>query len=472
MRSGSTCFANSYVILTRLSSSKVSPGYGVETAKSRTWVGFMSRGMIPSRRPNDKVQPMQDDRTQYSDSGDIATDVSQRIAMVRHFASTGQLPFFQQIDSVTPPTVSVAGRECVLLGSNSYIGLSKHPDVIAASVKATEDFGAGTTGSRLLNGTYSLHVALEQQIAKWLGREGAVVFTTGYQTNVGTIQGLLGPDCLAVVDSYVHASIRDGVRLSRAVEAKFAHNDAASLAAALRSHAGTQFRRVLVLVDSLYSMEGSTAPLERIIDICKNAGALLMVDEAHGIGVFGPTGGGLTQRNGVAKDVDIVMGSLSKSIGGLGGFIAASRDFIDEIRLSARSFWFSTSATPGAMAAASAAVEIIRSDEGSDRRSRLERNSRLMREALAPLDVALLQSDEHSPDWSPIIPIRLFDEMRTALSWNQLRDAGVFVTPAIYPAVPIGKPILRVCMTSELSEGDVLSSAELLAKELSWALAD
>ena len=130
MRSGSTCFANSHVSLTRLSSSKVSPAYSVETAKSRTWVGFMSRGMIPSRRPNDKVQLMQDDRTQYSDSGDIATDVSQRIAMVRHFASTGQLPFFQQIDSVTPPTVGVAGRECVLLGSNSYIGLSKHPDVI------------------------------------------------------------------------------------------------------------------------------------------------------------------------------------------------------------------------------------------------------------------------------------------------------------------------------------------------------
>src|SRR6478736_4362664 len=240
MRSGSTCFANSYVSLTRLSSSKVSPAYGVETAKSRTWVGFMGRGMIASRRPNDKVQLMQDDGMQYSDSGDIATDVSQRIAMVRHFASTGQLPFFQQIDSVTPPTVSVAGRECVLLGSNSYIGLSKHPDVIAASVKATEDFGSGTTGSRLLNGTYSLHVALEQQIARGLGREGAVVFTTGYQTNVGTIQGLLGPDCLAVVDSYVHASIRDGVRLSQAVEAKFAHNDAASLAAPLRRTSSTR----------------------------------------------------------------------------------------------------------------------------------------------------------------------------------------------------------------------------------------
>jgi 8-amino-7-oxononanoate synthase len=431
----------------------------------------MGRGTIASCRPNDKVQLMQNDGMQYSDSGDIATDVSQRIAMVRHFASTGQLPFFQQIDSVTPPTVSVAGRECVLLGSNSYIGLSKHPDVIAASVKATEDFGAGTTGSRLLNGTYSLHVALEQQIAKWLGREGAVVFTTGYQTNVGTIQGLLGPDCLAVVDSYVHASIRDGVRLSQAVEARFAHNDLASLAAALRSHAGTPFRRILVLVDSLYSMEGSTAPLERIIAVCKDAGAMLMVDEAHGVGVFGPTGAGLAERNGVAQEIDILMGSLSKAIGGLGGFIAASQDIVDEIRLSARSFWFSTSGTPGSMAAAAAAIEVIQGDDGRERRRRLERNARLIREVLAPLDVALHRPDELSPDWSPIIPIRLFDELRTALSWHKLRDAGIFVTPAIYPAVPLGKPILRVCMTSELSREEVLWCADLLTEELSWALA-
>lgn len=409
--------------------------------------------------------------TEYAETGDIAKDVGQRIAMVRHFASTGQLPFFQQIDPGVPPRVDVRGHECVLLGSNSYIGLSTHPSVIAASVSATQNFGTGTTGSRLLNGTYPVHVALEQQLAMWLGHEDAVVFTTGYQTNVGAIQGLLGPDCLAVVDSYAHASIRDGVRLSQAVEAKFAHNDVASLAAALHSHAETPFRRKLVLVDSLYSMEGSTAPLEQIVAVCKEAGALLMVDEAHGIGVFGPTGAGLAERNGVAQDVDILMGSLSKAIGGLGGFIASSQDIVDEIRLSARSFWFSTSGTPASMAAATAAIEVIRGEEGRERRERLERNARLMRRSLEPLDVVLHRPDELSPDWSPIIPIRLFDELRTALSWNKLRDAGVFVTPAIYPAVPLGKPILRVCMTSELSEEEVIWCAEVLTKELSWALA-
>lgn len=415
--------------------------------------------------------PTENDQAEFSESGDIAKDVGQRIAMVRHFASTGQLPFFQEIESVASPRVTVGGHECLLLGSNSYIGLSTHPSVIAASVKAAEEFGTGTTGSRLLNGTYSLHVALEQQISSWLGHEEALVFTTGYQTNVGTIQGLLGPDCLAVVDSLAHASIRDGVRLSRAVEAKFTHNDAASLAEALNSHADTPFRRILVLVDSLYSMEGSTAPLERIVSVCRDAGALLMVDEAHGIGVFGPTGAGLTEHSGVAQDVDILMGSMSKAIGGLGGFVASSRDIIDEIRLSARSFWFSTSGTPSSMAAAAAAIDIIRSDEGSRRRSQLERNARLMRKALEPLDVALHRPDELSPDWSPIIPIRLFDELRTALSWNKLRDAGIFVTPAIYPAVPLGKPILRVCMTSELSEEDVLWCADVLMRELSWAMA-
>lgn len=255
---------------------------------------------------------MDHDLQEFAETGDIAKDVGQRIELVRHFASTGQLPFFQQIDSVDTPRVGIRGRQCVLLGSNSYIGLSTHPDVVAAAVEATNEFGTGTTGSRLLNGTYRLHVALEQQIAAWLGHEEALVFTTGYQTNVGTIQALLGDDCLAVVDSLAHASIRDGVRLSRAVEAKFEHNDAESLAATLRSHAGTRYHRILVIVDSLYSMEGSTAPLERIIDACKDAGALLMVDEAHGIGVFGPTGGGLTQRNEVAKDVDILMGRCRK----------------------------------------------------------------------------------------------------------------------------------------------------------------
>lgn len=412
-----------------------------------------------------------DNTRTFSETGDIAADVSERVAMARHFSSIGKNPFFQPIDSVDPPRVGVRGSQCVLLGSNSYIGLSTHPDVTAASIGATQEFGVGTTGSRLLNGTYSLHVALERQIADWLGHDDALVFTTGYQTNVGTIQGLLGPDCLAVMDSYVHASIRDGVHLSRAVEARFDHNDVASLVEALHSHAGTSFRRILVLVDSLYSMEGSTAPLEQIIEVCKEAGALLMVDEAHGIGVFGPTGAGLSERSSLAEHIDIVMGSLSKAIGGLGGFIAGSQDIIDEIRMSARSLWFSTSGTPASMASAAAAINVIRGDEGHKRRRKLERNSRLMREALRPLDVELHRPSDDSPDWSPIIPIRLFDELRTVLSWNNLKDNGVFVTPAIYPAVPLGKPILRVCMTSELTDDDIHQCADVLANELSWALA-
>jgi 8-amino-7-oxononanoate synthase len=218
-------------------------------------------------------------------------------------------------------------------------------------------------------------------------------------------------------------------------------------------------------------MEGSTAPLEQIIDLCKDAGALLMVDEAHGMGVFGPTGAGLSELTGVAADIDVLMGSLSKAIGGLGGFITGSQDIVDEIRFSARSLWFSTSGTPGAMAAAAAAIDLIRGDEGRKRRKLLERNARLMREALRPLNVELHRPNDRSPDWSPIIPIRLSDELRTAHSWNNLRDAGVFVTPAIYPAVPLGKPILRVCMTSELSEDEVRWCADVLTEQLSWALA-
>jgi 8-amino-7-oxononanoate synthase len=411
---------------------------------------------------------MNDPNVQFLESGDISKDVGQRVAMMRYFREVGQLPFFRRIDAVDAPRVNVEGSDCVLLGSNSYVGLATHPEVVAASVKATQDFGVGTTGSRLLNGTYRMHTEIERSLADWMGKEDAVLFTTGYQTNVGTLQGLLGPDCLAVVDSYAHASIRDGVRLSRAVEEKFAHNDLDSLVEALRAHAGTAFRRTMVIVDSLYSMEGSTAPLEQISAVCKEHGALLFVDEAHGLGVFGETGAGLAEHAGVREKADILMGSLSKSAGSLGGFIAASQDLVDEVRLSARAFWFSTSGTPGAIAAAAASIEIIRSQEGKERRERLERNSRLMRALLAPLDVALHRADTRSPDWSPIIPIRLRDELRTALTWNRLKDQGLFVTPAIYPAVPLGKPILRVCMNSELSEQDVRECAALLHAELSW----
>ena len=262
------------------------------------------------------------DEQTFSVTGDISTNVSERVAMARHFSSIGQMPFFQEISSVNPPHVGVRGRQCVLLGSNSYIGLSTHPDVIAAAVRATEEFGTGTTGSRLLNGTYSLHVALEKKIADWLGHDDAVVFTTGYQTNVGTIQGLIGSDCLAVVDSYAHASIRDGVRLSRAVEERFDHNDvASSKPTVLQRHSGTRFRRSPGPRPLADSMEGSTACSADRSSTCARAeGAMLMVDEAHGIGVFWIRPAPNVELTGAAQDIDAPMAFTVEVIGGLGGF--------------------------------------------------------------------------------------------------------------------------------------------------------
>src|SRR4051795_9912401 len=265
------------------------------------------------------------------------------------------------------------GRETIMLGSNNYLGLTGDPRVKAASRDALERYGTALTGSRFMNGTIPLHVELEREIADWMGTEDALVFTTGYQVNLGTIGTILGPGDTVICDSGDHASILDGCRLSGAKLRPFRHNQMDKLDKMLERAAGDG-GGVLVVVDGVFSMEGDVCDLPRIVELCRAHGARLMVDEAHGAGVLGARGAGASGRLGVDRDVDLRMGTFSKSLASCGGFIAGTHEVIDYLRVTSRAFIFSASAFPAAVGAALAALRVIRA-EGPELFARLLANA-------------------------------------------------------------------------------------------------
>src|SRR4051795_12828906 len=272
------------------------------------------------------------------------------------------LPYFRLIESQAGPVVELEGRETIMLGSNNYLGLTGDERVKAASRDALEKYGTALTGSRFMNGTIPLHVELEREIADWMGTEDALVFTTGYQANLGTIGTILGPGDTVICDSGDHASILDGCRLSGAKLRPFRHNQMDKLDRMLE-RAVSDGGGVLVIVDGVFSMEGDVCPLPEILERTERHGARLMVDEAHAVGVLGPTGAGTCELFGLEGEVDLRMGTFSKSLASCGGFIAGPSEVIDFLRVSSRSFIFSASAVPAAVGAALAALRVVR-DEG------------------------------------------------------------------------------------------------------------
>ncbi len=271
------------------------------------------------------------------------------------------LPYFRLLTSQAGPVVEMEGRETIMLGSNNYLGLTGDERVKQAARDALETYGTGVTGSRLLNGTTPLHVELERELAEWMGTEDAIVFSTGYQSNLGTIGTILGPDDTVVVDSGDHASILDGCRLSGAKLRPFRHNRMDKLEKMLQ-RAAEDGGGVLVVVDGVFSMEGDVCDLPRIVELCKAYGARLMVDEAHGAGVLGARGAGACELFGLEDEVDLRMGTFSKSLASCGGFVVGPADVIEYLRISSRSFVFSASAVPAAVGAALEALRVIRSD--------------------------------------------------------------------------------------------------------------
>jgi 8-amino-7-oxononanoate synthase len=355
------------------------------------------------------------------------------------------LPYFRVLEGPAGPTVEMEGRQRIMLGGNNYLGLTGDDRVKQAARDALEKYGTGMTGSRFMNGTLDMHLELERELADWMGTEDALVFTTGYLANTGAIATLLGPTDTVICDAGDHASILDAVSMSRARIRPYRHNRLDKLETMLeRSEADGG--GVLVVVDGVFSMEGDLAPVPEIAALCRHHGARLMVDEAHGIGVLGERGVGACEAYGVEDEVDLRMGTFSKSLASCGGFIAGPGDVIDFLRVQSRSFMFTAAAVPAAIGAAQGALRIIRSEEGPELMARVLDNARYLHSGLAGLGYRVMEPTT-MPDGSelltPIVPVLVGDDWQAVLLWKALYDAGVYVNVALYPAVQRGGALLR-----------------------------
>jgi 8-amino-7-oxononanoate synthase len=358
------------------------------------------------------------------------------------------------------------GRDRLMLGSNNYLGLTGDARVKAAAREALEQYGTGLTGSRLMNGTTPLHQELEEEIAGWLGTEDALVFTTGYQANVGCLSGILSAEDTVIADSGDHASILDGCKLSGARLRPFRHNRLHKLEQMLERAAGDG-GGVLVVVDGVYSMEGDVCDVASVAELCDAHGARLMVDEAHGIGVLGETGAGTSELFGVQDQVDLRMGTFSKSLASCGGLIAGSAEVIDFLRISSRAFLFSAAAVPAAVAAALAAVRICRSAEGPELFARVLDNARYLHAGLRELGYQVVEPTSLPAVGeviTPIVPVVIGDDLQTAQLWKALWDAGLYTNVALYPAVPPGGSLIRTSVMASHEREHLDRALEVFAK--------
>jgi 8-amino-7-oxononanoate synthase len=357
------------------------------------------------------------------------------------------LPYFRLIESEAGPLMEIEGHEKVMLGSNNYLGLTGDARVKDAARDALERYGTGLTGSRFMNGTTPLHAELEGELADWMGTEDTLVFTTGYQANVGCIGTILQPGDTVVCDSGDHASILDGCRLSGAKLRPFRHNQMEKLDRML-DRAAEDGGGILVVVDGVFSMEGDIAPLTEIVERCKSHGARLMVDEAHAVGVLGARGAGTCELFGLEDAVDLRMGTFSKSLASCGGFIAGDAEVIEFLKISARSFMFSASAVPAAVGAALGALRVIRTD-GAELMAKLLDNSRYLRDGLRGLGLRVVEPGtlpDGSEATTPVVPVVVGEDWQAVLLWKALYDAGVYTNVALHPAVPPGGALLRTSL--------------------------
>ena len=345
----------------------------------------------------------------------------------------GHYLFYREIESPQDPVVTMEGQKVVMLGSMNYLGLTSHPKVKEAAIRATQKYGTGCAGSRLLNGTLDVHVHLEDRLAQFMKREASLVFSTGYGVNVGVLSCLLGRRDVAILDSMDHASILDGVRLSFAKQLKFRHNEPGDLEKKLELIDPEKGK--LIAVEGVYSMEGDVAPLAEIARLKKKYDARLFVDEAHSLGVFGDNGRGVAEHFGIEDEVDLVMGTFSKSLATVGGFIAGPFDVIDYIKHNARAQIFTAAIPPSAVAAVEAALDIIESEP--ERREKLWENTEYMRVELEGLGFETCGSA------SPIISLLVGEDAATFQMAMRLQEEGVFVNPVMTPAVPAGQSMIR-----------------------------
>ena len=347
-------------------------------------------------------------------------------------------PYFSALTSGQDTEVMMNGKKTVMIGSNNYLGLTSHPDVIKAGIEALQKYGTGCSGSRFLNGTLDEHIKLEEELAEFLHKEAVVTFSTGFQSNLGIISAICGRNDVIIGDKENHASIYDACRLSYAKLLRYEHNDMEDLERQLASVGDD--KGILIVTDGLFSMGGDIANLPEICRLAKKYGARVMVDDAHGLGVLGKHGRGTAEHFGLEDEVDIYMGTFSKSLASLGGYMAGKKEVVEYVRHHSRPFIFSASITPASVACARAALKILR--EHPERVQALRDVSDYMRKGLKEKGVAIIEAT------TPIIPIYTYTNKRTFIACKLLQDRGVYVNPCISPAVPVGQSILRTSYTA------------------------
>jgi 8-amino-7-oxononanoate synthase len=371
--------------------------------------------------------------------------------------AAGLYPYFHALETGQDTEVVIEGIKTIMIGSNNYLGLTSDPRVKKAAIEAVEKFGTGCSGSRFLNGTLTLHLELEKKLAEFVRKDAALTFSTGYQTNLGIITAVAGRSDYILCDNENHASIVDACRLSFAKTLKFEHNDMEDLERLLSKIDETHGK--LIIVDGIFSMEGDIADLPSIVRLARKYGARVMVDDAHSFGVLGDHGRGIAEHFGLEEEVDIIMSTFSKSLASLGGFVAAKQDVIDYIKHNSRPFIFSASIPPSNVAAAIAALEIIKAEP--QRIMKLREISSYMRQGFKKLDIPIYESNS---DITPIVPIMTYDNERTLIVTKLLREEGVYVNPVVSPAVKPGHCRIRTSYTATHTKAQLDYALEAFRK--------
>ena len=373
----------------------------------------------------------------------------------------GVYPYFHKLNSGQDVVVDMEGRRTIMLGSNNYLGLTNHPRVVEAGIKALEKYGSGCSGSRFLNGTLDIHLKLERDLAEFLHKEAVVTFSTGFQSNLGIISALVGRNDYVICDKENHASIYDGIKLSYGKMLRYNHNDMEDLERKLAfvpSSSG-----ILIVTDGVFSMSGDICKLPEIVALAKKYGARVMVDDAHGLGVIGEGGRGTASHFGLEEEVDVYMGTFSKSLASLGGYMAGKREVVEFVKHTSRPYIFSASITPCSVATANTALDILKGEP--ERVKRLNDIAEYMRKRLKEEKVDIIESK------TPIIPIYTYDDEKTFVACRMLLERGVYVNPVVSPATPVGQSLLRTSYTANHTK-EIIDEAVQKIKEVLSLLKD
>lgn len=384
----------------------------------------------------------------------LLSDKCAKYQMPQYYMAKGHYPYFRTINSHQDTEVDMGGKKILMFGSNAYMGLTYDERIIKAAIEATEKYGSGCAGSRLLNGTLDLHVELEQKLAEFVGKDECLCFSTGFTVNEGVIPALVGRGDYIIFDERDHASIVDGRRLSFATQLKFRHNDMASLESMLQKCEPDAVK--LIVVDGVFSMEGDLCNLPEIVRLKKKYNAAIYVDEAHGLGVFGRQGRGVCDHFGLADEVDLIMGTFSKSLASIGGFVAADHNICNYLRHNARSYIFQASSTPAATAATLAALEILKTEP--------ERQENLWKITRYALDRFRNAGFEIGDTESPIIPLYVRDTDKTFEVTAMAFEEGIYINPVIPPACAPQDTLIRVALMATHTKEQVDYAVEHLLK--------